>query len=158
MFDRNAWERARRAAETPEQREERLAKRRARYRVAEWVEKHRADCKTYYLENKEKFKEYERRKKAKPDYAEKTRLYGRRKAGVVDATAEMRSGACSMAACDYVGPLVLDHDHATGAFRGWLCSNCNAGLGFYKDSPERLRAAADYLELHAGVGWPKENT
>jgi hypothetical protein len=40
----------------------------------------------------------------------------------------------------------LDHDHATGKFRGWLCMHCNHGLGKMLDSPALLRAAATYLE------------
>lgn len=42
----------------------------------------------------------------------------------------------------------LDHDHATGQVRDALCVPCNSTLGFMQDSPERLRAAADYLEEH----------
>lgn len=43
--------------------------------------------------------------------------------------------------------LCIDHNHQTGIFRGLLCNNCNTGLGLFYDSPERLRAAANYLEL-----------
>jgi len=39
-----------------------------------------------------------------------------------------------------------DHDHITGKFRGILCSRCNPGLGMFKDKPELLRKAAQYLE------------
>ena len=42
--------------------------------------------------------------------------------------------------------LSLDHDHKAKEFRGWLCHCCNVGLGNYKDNPELLRKAADYLE------------
>lgn len=124
-------------------------------------------------ENPERKAEYGRRYRAKvktdPLRLErdrlKSRLYTRKKtrrlSGVKNPTAELKVGMCSVRDCPYVGPLVFDHWHAgpkDGEFRGWLCSNCNSGLGFFADNPDRLRAAAEYLELAAGVGWPKEES
>lgn len=43
------------------------------------------------------------------------------------------------------GRLHLDHDHATGAFRGWLCSKCNKGLGLFGDTLVGVLRAAGYL-------------
>ena len=54
--------------------------------------------------------------------------------------------------CDICGKdeleskLVVDHCHASGKVRGVLCYSCNTSLGKFKDSPELLRSAADYLE------------
>jgi Recombination endonuclease VII len=47
-----------------------------------------------------------------------------------------------------VKALAVDHDHATHIVRGFLCTNCNPGLGYFKDNPALLRKAADYLEAH----------
>lgn len=41
--------------------------------------------------------------------------------------------------------LVVDHCHQSGQVRGLLCSNCNAALGFLKDSVEVFIRAAEYL-------------
>ena len=40
----------------------------------------------------------------------------------------------------------VDHDHETGGIRGVLCSRCNHAIGLLDEDPQRLRAAADYLE------------
>lgn len=42
--------------------------------------------------------------------------------------------------------LFVDHCHSTKKVRGLLCHFCNIGIGNLKDNPERLRAAATYLE------------
>jgi len=52
------------------------------------------------------------------------------------------SGCGRKAAC-------LDHNHFTGAFRGWLCQPCNKAAT-KNHSSTALRALADYLEQHGG--------
>ena len=44
----------------------------------------------------------------------------------------------------------LDHCHITNQFRGWLCENCNSGIGKLKDSVELLQRAIKYLEGNVG--------
>lgn len=46
------------------------------------------------------------------------------------------------------GQICLDHDHTSGAVRDALCQRCNQAIGLLKDDPARLRAAADYVEVH----------
>lgn len=41
---------------------------------------------------------------------------------------------------------VLDHDHVTGERRGVLHRQCNLGLGCFQDNPVRLGQAKRYLE------------
>jgi hypothetical protein len=47
-------------------------------------------------------------------------------------------------------PLYVDHNHTTGAVRKLLCQHCNSGLGMFRESPELLKKAADYLRKHNG--------
>ena len=42
--------------------------------------------------------------------------------------------------------IYLDHNHVTGAFRGWLCMFCNFSIGHACDNPKLLRKLADYLD------------
>lgn len=42
----------------------------------------------------------------------------------------------------------LDHCHATGKVREFLCTNCNQGLGHFKDNKDVLLNAIKYLAKH----------
>lgn len=53
--------------------------------------------------------------------------------------------ACAICRKDYER-LNLDHCHSTGKVRGFLCHNCNRGIGLFKDDPMLMKAAASYLE------------
>jgi len=44
--------------------------------------------------------------------------------------------------------LHVDHCHTSGNVRGLLCSNCNVGLGNFKDNVENLLKAVEYLKLY----------
>jgi hypothetical protein len=63
-----------------------------------------------------------------------------------------RAHACEI--CRREGPTELDHDHTTGAFRGWLCTLCNLGLGKLGDDVAGVRRAIAYLErsFTRGIG------
>jgi hypothetical protein len=61
------------------------------------------------------------------------------------------AGGCCEACFNYVGvdQLVLDHDHVTGAFRGWICDGCNTGVGALGDTLDSVQLALDYMAFHA---------
>ena len=42
--------------------------------------------------------------------------------------------------------LALDHDHKTGNLRGYLCTNCNLGLGCFSDDVDVMEKAIRYLK------------
>lgn len=42
----------------------------------------------------------------------------------------------------------IDHDHETGKLRELLCFQCNAALGHFQDSVERIERAAQYIKRH----------
>jgi len=55
----------------------------------------------------------------------------------------------SCAICKHPGSLNelnSDHDYKTERVRGLLCTRCNSGLGYFKDDPQLLLAAINYLQ------------
>ena len=51
----------------------------------------------------------------------------------------------------YTGTFVLDHSHTTDIVRGFICHDCNIGLGKFKDDPELLKKAIEYLEKYLNI-------
>lgn len=49
---------------------------------------------------------------------------------------------------------VLDHDHKTEEFRGYLSHNANVAIGFLNDDPVQLLKAAIYLLSHKSKTLP----
>lgn len=44
--------------------------------------------------------------------------------------------------------LYVDHNHPTGKVRSLLCTQCNRGLGYFKESRDLLERAIKYLNDH----------
>lgn len=59
-----------------------------------------------------------------------------------------RCHVCGLPEEEHATKLCLDHDHESGAFRGFLCNQCNAALGFARDSADRLLELAEYLMVN----------
>jgi hypothetical protein len=82
---------------------------------------------------------------AKPEDARRnSRKHYRKVAEIEGATGEQKVGACEI--CQKECKLCLDHDHATGRIRGWLCFKCNTALGKLGDTVAGLERAIAYLK------------
>lgn len=65
-------------------------------------------------------------------------------AAEVEALIGAQGGMCAV--CKKRPAVQVDHDHSTGVVRGVLCDGCNGGLGHFRDDPEMIRRAIDYLK------------
>ena len=63
-----------------------------------------------------------------------------------DELMEAQQGRCALCKEPFDKTPHVDHDHATGKVRGLLHTNCNTALGSFRDSPEILRLAIEYLQ------------
>jgi Recombination endonuclease VII len=63
-----------------------------------------------------------------------------------------QGGVCEICeqSCKSGRRLAVDHCHTTNKVRGLLCSACNQGLGLFKDSPELMLKAIQYLKDRYG--------
>src|SRR5437016_9281213 len=60
---------------------------------------------------------------------------------------EAQGGVCAICKEKPKGSrLAVDHLAGTDNVRGLLCNRCNLGLGHYKDDPDLLKAAIEYLQ------------
>ena len=50
------------------------------------------------------------------------------------------------ACCGRIDKLFIDHNHASGLYRGHICRPCNTGLGMLGDSVEGIERALAYLQ------------
>lgn len=62
-----------------------------------------------------------------------------------DDLVQEQEGRCAICRDPFNDDDTVDHCHTTGKVRGLLCSHCNKGLGFFKDSVLSLFRAVQYL-------------
>lgn len=46
---------------------------------------------------------------------------------------------------EHKNDVVLDHNHKTGAVRGYICGSCNASIGKFKEDINILKRAIEWL-------------
>lgn len=78
--------------------------------------------------------------------AAKAKMYGLSPEQYLDML-EKQQGKCAICKLEPTSKrgLAVDHDHETGEVRGLLCGGCNTALGSFKDDPEVLTSAIEYL-------------
>ena len=106
--------------------------------------KNRERVKLWHLQHPDRIKAFQKK-------ARDTRWLNTR--GTLLVSQEGKCAICGRTgeepAMRYGGRLVLDHNHTTNEIRGLLCGSCNIGLGHFKDSPELLQKAKEYLDAIA---------
>ena len=111
-----------------------------------YAEQHRENCNEWYDRNAEVQRARVRERRSSELAYRLAKRYGMsiEEARVI---ADGKPNQCDICGLEKEArDLHYEHCHETGKHRGWACQNCNHGLGNFKDSPELLRAAADYLE------------
>lgn len=91
-------------------------------------EKARAYGRKWFKTNREKAREYVRKRRGCPEPTRPCPDYCE--------CCGSPPGKCA---------LHLDHCHTTGKFRGWLCGNCNTAIGKLGDDEAGLERALRYL-------------
>lgn len=159
----NAKMRARRASETPEEKEARRANNR---KIAKSKPKSEYQNKRKEREAKQdpelirqkKINNYKKHYQKYRDSFHNSHL--KKRYGITlkeyDRMLADQGGVCTI--CSSSSPtgserrggirFSVDHDHKTGVIRGLICSPCNLGLGSFRDDPNSLRLAADYVERY----------
>ncbi len=62
----------------------------------------------------------------------------------------LKTDVCDCCGNTHHKSLVLDHDHNTLKFRGWICEPCNHGLGKLGDDIKGLEKSMAYMKRHYG--------
>lgn len=105
--------------------------------------------------NKEYYQTSGKQKKLEA-YPERRRRILKSRYGITperfDELYSQQHGKCAICKQTYHATLHIDHDHSNGEIRGLLCNNCNRGLGHFKDDPERLQEAIQYLQKMGTTG------
>ena len=104
-------------------------------------------------DNPDRYRAYQAEYRDRPERKRAMRdLYYRRTYGIsadeADAILEAQDHRCAICmkpAPARLASMHLDHDHDTGAVRGFLCLDCNQALGKLRDSPDLLLRALVYL-------------
>jgi hypothetical protein len=89
-------------------------------------------------------------RRADPDYYRDKQRARRYRISVLEIRAILAAQDRACAICKRSDrKLLLDHCHATGKVRRFLCTGCNIAIGCFHDDPNLTDAATAYLKLFA---------
>lgn len=117
-------------------------------------ERIQAQKKVYHLKNQEKFnrkcREWWSRNKIHTWLSGLNRRYGITKEEVYDLIVK-QDGRCAVCKKELMRSTAkLDHNHKSGKVRGFLCSQCNVGIGMFKEKIAVISQVKYYLESNDG--------
>lgn len=133
----------------PAHREQINAQWRARYAVdPDLVGRNNATSRNYHAANRERINARHRRQRS--EHYEHVREIGRKSSWKIQGLPAPTRSRPALCECCGALPgkeaLALDHCHASGAFRGWLCKKCNQRIGqSYGDTLRGALQAASRL-------------
>lgn len=123
-----------------------------RERLADYAKKRRVIRKDLIRETKRKYRTLNRFKVALTQSYHAAKKYGYKPCSAsIELLSKAFSGVCDICGiaeekCDK--KLHLDHCHASGDFRGWLCRKCNSMIGNALDKTETLVKGIWYLKFN----------
>ncbi len=116
--------------------------------MANSIERRRERERRYRAADPEKYRERARKRyAANPEHKHAlNRKYLMKKRNRIRQPSRLEPKICELCRKVPEGKLCLDHCHATGKFRGWLCRSCNMAIGKLGDNREGLLQAIAYLD------------
>ena len=116
-------------------------------------ELHNARARAWSKNNPEKRnatkRAWHKKNKVRLNRERRAKMYGISVAQL-DLMQAQQNNRCASCGDEFVTTPEIDHCHKSGAVRGLLCCNCNAGLGMFQDSLARVLLAARYLQKFQG--------
>lgn len=112
-----------------------------RENTKKWRDNYPEYLREWKLANPDNVKRHTRTSRLKREYGIKLADY--------EQLLNKQEGRCALCGTENPGRNLenfsVDHCHKTGKIRALLCHRCNTGLGSFKDDPDLLEKAAEYI-------------
>lgn len=120
-----------------------------------YADRQRENSRKWEGRNTDRYKEYTKKYRSQPEYKKRRRAASRARTLArfgfsllqAEEVLRLQDNKCAICGCsEKQYRFRMDHDHSTGKFRGFLCQGCNVALGIFKDSPQILEKALEYIK------------